>query len=258
MQYSAAFLAILAATGAMAAPANQKISADKEVRVILSDLGETGSQTVLPDQKHAVGHPTQSGPFKTVELKLGKNVQDKKLRCQILDEHNKPIELIRGANDDITFSDADKGPWKFKHSSAKVKQIICDESFKARTQGSTGSTGSTGNQGAGHEIRVFLSNQATETGSQTTFDDSKRETKNPVGSDGPFKTVTLTVGADVNAAFRCQILNKAGRPITVIRGKNIDTTFSDAKKGEWTLKEPAEVSKIVCDPSFKANPQKPQ
>jgi hypothetical protein len=237
MQYSAIFLAVLAASGAMAAP-QARPSADKEVRVILSDLGETGSQTVLADAKRVSGRPTQSGPFKTVELKLGSAVSNKALRCQILDDQNKPIVVKRGANTDITFADGGAGAWTFRQAS-KVSSIVCDQAFKK-----IGADAS--------EIRVVLSNQATETGSQTTFTDGQRQTKAPVGSSGPYQTVELRVGELVDPKYRCQIVDNAGKEITLTRGKNVDITFGDGDKGEWTLKRTTEVSKIICDPTFKA------
>ena len=60
----------------------------------------------------------------------------------------------------------------------------------------------------------------------------RTETK-PVGFNGPYDTVELNVGALVDPAFRCQVVDKHGRPIVVLRGANRDTTFSDAEKGPW-------------------------
>jgi hypothetical protein len=237
MQYSTIFATILAASGAFAVPTTSRPASDKEVRVILSDLGETGSQTVFPDVDRSIGGPTQRGPFKTVELKLGAQVKFQELRCQILDEANKPIIVKRGANTDITFADGGKGAWTFAAPS-KVSRIICDRTFKKIGAEAL-------------EVRVVLSNQATETGSQTTFTSGQREEKRPVGSTGPFKTVELRLGELVNPELRCQVVNKNGKAITVKRGTNINTTFADGKKGEWTFQGGAsEVSKIICDPAF--------
>ncbi|KAL8747987.1 MAG: hypothetical protein Q9190_000199 [Brigantiaea leucoxantha] len=237
MQFSSIVLATLASTAALAAP--WKPSVDNEIRVILSDLGETGAQNVFPEGKRASQSPSQFGPFRTVELQLGKDVQNQDYRCQILDPANKPIVLLRGANTDITFGDGDKGAWTFRHES-EVRQIICDPTFKKIGSDAT-------------EIRVVLSNQGTETGSQTVFAEGSRQEKRPVGSSGPFETVELRVGALVEKQDqRCQIVDKAGKPIIVLRGENRDITFADGDKGEWTLEKESEVSKIVCDPHFKA------
>lgn len=108
MQYATLMLAVLAVSGSLAAPWGQ-ISIDNEVRVVLRDQGETGAQNVFPDGVRAAQQSSQSGPFKTVELQLGKNVKNTDQRCKVLDDTNKPIVLVRDANTDITFSDADKG-----------------------------------------------------------------------------------------------------------------------------------------------------
>ncbi|KAL6717866.1 hypothetical protein ACLMJK_003951 [Lecanora helva] len=106
-------------------------------------------------------------------------------------------------------------------------------------------------QSSSNEIRVILSSQSTETGSQTVFTEGFRQQQAPIGSTGPFETVELSLSPGVqNKDYRCQILDPAGNPIIVTRGANTDITFGDGDKGEWTLKQPSEVSQIVCDPSF--------
>ncbi|KAL8790742.1 MAG: hypothetical protein Q9195_006220 [Heterodermia aff. obscurata] len=242
MQYSSLFLAALASSGSLAAPWT-KPSADTSLRVILSNQAtETGSQTVLTSGSRQHARPVGStGPFQTVELNVGAGVQDQDYRCQILDEAGKPIVIQRGANTDITFSDADKGEWTFRHESS-VSKIICDPTFKK-----IGAEAS--------EIRVVLSNQATETGSQTVFPDVSggRQHKPPVGSSGPFETVEIVVGALVEKQdIRCKLTDEHGKPVVATRGANTDITFSDANKGEWTFKAESEVSKIICDPAFKS------
>lgn len=68
----------------------------------------------------------------------------------------------------------------------------------------------------------------------------------------PIETVSLDVmGANVHPELRCQIVGVEG-PIVVLRGENVDVTFSDADKGPWTLQEPTVVKKIICDPAFEA------
>ena len=242
MQYSSLFLAALASSGTLAVPYT-KYSADTSLRVILSNQAtETGSQTVLTSGKRQQAPPVGStGPFQTVELSVGAGVQDQGYRCQILDHDGKPIVIKRGANTDITFSDADKGEWTFRHESS-VSKIICDPTFKK-----IGAEAS--------EIRVVLSNQATETGSQTVFPDVSggRQHKPPVGTCGPFETVEIVVGALVEKQdIRCKLIDENAKPIVATRGKNTDITFSDANKGEWTFKATSEVSNIICDPAFKS------
>ncbi|KAI9775865.1 MAG: hypothetical protein M1839_000739 [Geoglossum umbratile] len=239
MQYSSIFLAALAVTSAIAAPLGST-SPDNEIRVILSNQAtELGTQTTFTEGQREQQRPVgSSGPYKTVELNLGKGVKKQDLRCQVLDDQGKPIVLTRGANTDITFGDGGKGEWTFNKEST-VSSIICDPTFAKIGAGGT-------------EIRVTLSNQATELGSQTTFTEGKRDEETPVGSTGPFQTVLLSVGALVqNQDLRCQVLDNAGKAITVKRGQSVDTTFGDGGKGEWTFQMASQVSKIICDPAFK-------
>jgi len=238
MQYSSIILAALAASGAVAAPQGRR-SVDTSIRVILQNQAtEAGTQNIFSQDQRQEKTPSQSGPFETVEL-VGKDVKNQEFRCQIQDSAGKPIVIVRGANTDITFSDADKGQWKLR-TPTKVSKVVCDPTFQ---KGATDAA----------EIRVVLSNQATETGSQTVLLDGKRSEAGPVGSSGPFQTVELRLGNLVaNQAERCQILDKDGKPIIVLRGANRDITFSDADKGEWTLEKASEVSKIICDQSFVA------
>lgn len=241
MQYSSIILAALAASNTLAAPWKYQ-SADNSIRVTLSDLGETGTQNEFPEGVRATQSPATSGPFKTVELTLGPDVKNQDYRCQILDHAKAPIVLKRGNNTDITFGDGGKGAWTFRHE-AMVSHIICDPTFKK--------IGADANQ-----VRVILSNQATETGSQTVFAGDKREHKPPVGSMGPFETIELKVGPLVeDQKLRCQVLDHAGKPIVATRNTNTDITFSDAGKGPWTFHMATEVTKIICDPAFVAAPQ---
>ncbi|KAK0750080.1 hypothetical protein B0T18DRAFT_408199 [Schizothecium vesticola] len=101
------------------------------------------------------------------------------------------------------------------------------------------------------EIRVVLSNQSIELGSQTVFtDNGKRQDKKFSSPFGPIKTVELRLGKSVKATLRCQILDPKGNALTVKRGSNVSTTFADGGKGEWTLAKESKIGKIVCDPSF--------
>ncbi|KAF2119268.1 hypothetical protein BDV96DRAFT_596012 [Lophiotrema nucula] len=240
MQYSSALLALFAATGAFAAPTYK--GADNTIRVILQDQAtETGSQTTLKSGVRDIKTPSTSGPFSTIELKVGADVPNRdEYRCAIWDEAGKPIVATRGANVDITFSDAGKGEWTFRKAS-KVASIICDPTFKKIDPKE-------------NQITVILQDQRTELGTQTTFTAGARQELTP-SSPGPYETVEIKVGSVVDPAQRCQVNDKHGKPIVAVRGKNTDTTFSDAKKGEWTFKHRQEVSSIICDPTFVAKPQ---
>jgi hypothetical protein len=258
MRYSTLLVSALAATGAIAAPArNPKTKGS--LTVILEDPSqELATQTQFTEGKRQTKPPVgSSGPFTTVQLSLDANVVQKDIRCQVLDDKKQPIVLVRGQSVDVTFSDADKGPWTFKAGSSKVSSIICDPAFKKAEPTTASNTGNSTvdaiNGSKDTDIRVTLTDGDLAT--QTAFGDAglQREVQNPTGSSGPYNSVALSLGADVqNQDLRCQVLDKNGKPITVKRGESVDTTFSDAKKGPWSFLNPAssEVDKIVCDPAF--------
>ncbi|KAL8784493.1 MAG: hypothetical protein Q9213_003930 [Squamulea squamosa] len=237
MQYSSVFLAALAATTAFAAPWQQS-SIDDKLQVVLSGPGVSPAQSLLPAGNRVAQQASQPGPFSFVELRVGKNVQNKDYRCQILDQAGKPIVVQRGANTDITFADGGKGKWTFRNQASQVSQVICDPTFKKIDASAS-------------EIRVQLSNQGIELGIQRTFKEGQRQEQ--VIGTGPFRTIEIFVGALVQKQdTRCQVLDNAGKPIVATRGANTDITFSDADKGEWTFAQESDVSKIICDPAFKA------
>ncbi|KAL8855899.1 MAG: hypothetical protein Q9178_007464 [Gyalolechia marmorata] len=240
MQYTSIFLAALAATTTLAAPGNPASSLNNKLQVILSGPSVHPSTNILRAGKRIEQPPSpnnNNGPFSTVELVVGANVQNQAYRCQILDPASKPLIIQRGANTDTTFADGDAGKWTLKSPSA-VSKIICDPTFvKASASAS--------------EIRVQLSNQRIELGIQQTFTGGVREEKTV--ASGPFTTVEIEVGALVQKQdTRCQVVDKAGKPIVATRGANTDITFADGDKGEWKFQRESEVSKVICDPAFVA------
>lgn len=235
MQYTTVVLSLLAATGALAAPHSRR-TFDNEIRVALSDLGETGAQVTFKEGVRDAEVPAISGPFATLEVLLGKDVKQQDLRCQALDEAGKPIIATRGANVDITFADGGNGPWTFKQPSL-VSKVICDPSFQKVSADA-------------FDIRVVLENQATELGTQTVLSSGVRDESRPVGSSGPFQTVELRLGELVDPAYRCKVLDQSGKAIVLHRGANTDVTFGDGDKGAWTFDQTSQVSKIICDPTF--------
>ncbi|EMF13799.1 uncharacterized protein SEPMUDRAFT_116813 [Sphaerulina musiva SO2202] len=93
----------------------------------------------LPDS----ASPEQSyGPFDFVQLNLSSGVENKELRCQILDEFAEPIVLVRNGNVDITFSDQDKGAWILRDGEQDVFTVLCDPSFKSLNSPKTNSNSS--------------------------------------------------------------------------------------------------------------------
>jgi hypothetical protein len=240
MHHSIAAYFLLAATGSFAVP-QASGAADNSISVTLQNQAiELGSTTSFSEGvREAKGPVGSSGPFTTVELSLGADVAQQDLRCQILDDRNVPIILLRGENNDTTFADGDGGVWDFQDGALLVSTIICDPEFEKREQDL--------------EIRVTLSDGNLAT--QTVFEQAglELEQKAPVGSSGPFNTVNLDVGVDVeNQALRCQIIDTHGNIIQLLRGDNEDETFGDGGNGAWDFLEPAssEVANIICDPNF--------
>ncbi|KAL8727127.1 MAG: hypothetical protein Q9166_006260 [cf. Caloplaca sp. 2 TL-2023] len=237
MQYSSVFLAALAATTTLAAPWT-KPSVDNKLQVVLSGPHVSPVENVFPEGQRDAQRPSRDGPFEFVELSVGKNVQNQAYRCQILDHAGKPIVLQRGANTDITFADGDNGRWTFRAKATKVSKVICDPTFKKIDQSEA-------------EIRVQLSNQGSELGIQTAFKEGERQVERV--APGPFTSIDIRVGALVQKQdYRCQVLDKAGKPIVATRGANRDITFSDADKGEWRFEKETETSQVICDPAFKS------
>lgn len=128
MQYSTAILAILAASGASAQSHRQQANPDDQVTVLIQNSSLGRSFTLSGVERNAV--PVEEPePIETVSLDAsGANV-DPELRCQIVGAAG-PIVVLRGENTDVTFSDADKGPWTLQQPTV-VQQIICDPAFAA-------------------------------------------------------------------------------------------------------------------------------
>lgn len=240
MHHSTVAILLLAATGSFAsAQASDEI--DNSISVILQNQAiELGSTTDFSEGVRETKEPVgSSGPFTNVELDLGADVAQQDLRCQILDDDNVPIILLRGENNDTTFADGDGGVWDFQDGALLVSTIICDPEFEKRELDLA--------------IRVTLSDGNLAT--QTAFDNAglELEEKVPVGSAGPFNTVNLDIGADVeNQGLRCQIVDTNGDVIELVRDGNEDITFGDGGNGAWNFLDPesSEVGNIICDPAF--------
>ncbi|KAL8756938.1 MAG: hypothetical protein Q9199_002581 [Rusavskia elegans] len=240
MHYTSIFLAALSATTTLAAP-SQGPPHDNKLQVTLNGPHTSPAKNTFPEFPRTAQQPSPNGPLNSVELHVGKSVRNPASRCQILDTAGKPIVLQRGPKTDITFADGDKGKWTFRDQSSKISQIICDPSFRQLSAGSSS------------DILVQLSDQGSELKIQAAFTEGQRQEKavNP----GPFTAVEVMVGPWVRKQdYPCEVIDKGGRAIVATRGANRDTTSSDAGKGEWTPEKESEVSKVVCDPAFKAAP----
>lgn len=100
------------------------------LRIVLSsDATETTTQTQVKAGIYQETTPVgSSGPYETVELRVGEFVAKQDQRCQVLDAAGNPVTVNRGANTDITFADGGKGAWKFNQAT-KISEIICDPNF---------------------------------------------------------------------------------------------------------------------------------
>lgn len=250
MQYSTMILSSLLATLAMARPARRTVS-DNSITVQLSGPDELATQTSFQEGWRQVQRPQGSnGPYNTVALEVGKAVKQQGLRCQVRDELNEPIVILRGANRDITFGDGDLGSWTFESGAQNVVAIICDPAF---VKGVAPPANKSVEQ---PKINVRISG-LDEFARNIAFDQGGlvREVK-PAGGSG-VNTFELTLDPEVTKQdLRCQVLDVAGKPITGKRGANVDITFADGGNGPWTFINAlgelinVDTSAVICDPAF--------
>jgi hypothetical protein len=253
MQYKTLALAASLASGAFAAPWNY--NTDDSVKVELFQEGAmhpattTFSERQLPNSKYPYGG---NGPFSKINVDLGKDVTNKNLRCQVYGSDGKtPLVGRRGENIDITFSDADKGAWNFTMPEY-VSKVICDPAFTAVSKQEA-------------KIHVTLvENGESAIGEDIDDPALKAQESRNLGGGTKFQTINIDLGSIVkleNDALRCAAVDMHNNRFFATRGANLDDTFSDADKNEWTFVKsehdktpaPAEVAKIICDPTFKAN-----
>ncbi|KAF1992937.1 hypothetical protein P154DRAFT_528129 [Amniculicola lignicola CBS 123094] len=244
MQYTTLLLAAVSATTAFASPYNYGggHGGKNEVVVTLGSAKTVFSEHELgPHGKPAEGIHSWN-TVSNINIQVGKGIAKQDLRCQALDSAGVPYVATRGDNVDITFADGGKGPWKFVKPNVHVAKVVCDPAFVKVAPSDL-------------KLTVQLSGP-DELATQTTFPPGVREAKAPIGSQGPYNSVTLTVGKLVaKQDYRCKVLTVTGRTIKVSRGDNKNKkTFGDGGKGAWTFSVPmeAEVGSIVCDPAFQA------
>lgn len=237
-KYTTLALSLLAATGAIARP-YYSYELDTSISVSFSDGQLVQDQLSFTEGYAETQTPLGVNQFTQITLTLGKDVVNQNLRCQAQDTTGKPIVVLRGANTDVSFGDGGKGAWTFR-APATIANVTCDDALiKIDPEDDR------------LNLRVVLSNDATETGSQTQLKAGIFQEALPVATSGPFESVELRVGDLVaKQDQRCQVLDGFGNPITVHRNGKTDNTFSDAKKGAWTFDAATEVSEIICDPNF--------
>ncbi|KAJ4994048.1 hypothetical protein SVAN01_00525 [Stagonosporopsis vannaccii] len=255
MQYSAVFLSALLTTSALARPARRS-SSDNSIIVQLSGPSELATQTSFDEGFRQVKRPVgSSGPIDTVSLNLGKDVKQQDLRCQVRNEHNDPIVVLRNGNREITFADGNAGAWTFESGAQKVVAVICDPTFvKGSAAPATPTPAPAPTTQPPINARIsglseFARNIAFVEGGII------RETQRAGGEDVNMFELTLDPAVK-NQALRCKVLDTAGHPITAKRGANVDITFADGGNGPWTFinnkGEPINVdtSAVICDPAF--------
>lgn len=264
MQYSTILLSTLCATSALARPARRSTT-DTSIIVQLSGPEELATQTSFFEGYRQVQGPVgSSGPYDTVALSLGAAVKQQNLRCQVLNEHNEPIVVLRNTSREITFADGGLGAWTFESGAQNVVAIVCDPTF-VKGGAAPAPSSSTIAYGSGEPtpsasfqppinarisgLSEFARNIGFVQGGLV------RETQRAGGEDVNMFELTLDPAVK-KQDLRCQVLDKNGKPITGKRGPNIDTTFADGNNGPWTFinhkGEPINVdtSAIVCDPAF--------
>lgn len=242
MQYSTMLLSAFAATACLAAPARrQDDGASIDVRLsnqaIELGSGTSFEEDQLPQTKPPTG---SSGPFDTVVLALGPDVENADLRCQLLDANHDAIAIVRNGVTQITFADGgEQAPWTFLDGATEVSSIVCDPDFSIEDVVAAV---------LDLDVRVQLSDGNL--ARQQAFEEAGlvREEQDSPDDESLFNTVSLILGVDVvNQDLRCQILDMELNPIEVLRAGNLDTTFANGDP--WTFDDVA-VSTIICDPEF--------
>lgn len=255
MQYSTILLSALFATSALARPARRSTS-DNSIIVHLSGPSKLATQVSFNEGFRQVTRPDGStGPFDTVSLTLGKGVKQQDLRCQVRNEHNDPIVVLRNGNREITFADGNAGAWTFESGAQKVAAVICDPTF-VKGEAPPAIPSPVPAPIAQPPINVRISG-LSEFARNIAFVEGGlvRETQRAGGKDVNMFELTLDPAVK-NQALRCKVLDSAGHPITGKRGANVDITFADGGNGPWAFinkrGEPINVdtSAVVCDPTF--------
>lgn len=125
MQYSSIILAVLAATGAIAAPA--PAAASKDVRVLLQNDSAGIPFTLAAGTTVTVKSPEV---FETLTIKVT-GATSKDIRCQILDKKQKVLTVTRDANKNRdSFAMGNGNPWTIDNPSA-IGSIKCPAAPKA-------------------------------------------------------------------------------------------------------------------------------
>lgn len=87
-------------------------------------------------------------------------------------------------------------------------------------------------------VRITLSSQSTETGTQVSFDAvNSRVYDSPRGST-LFETIDIFVGAGAQQDLRCQAIGMAGAPLVATRGNN---TYVSSRLQEYTVRSFADI-----------------
>ena len=254
MQYTSIFLSALFATSALARPARRATS-DNSIVVQLSGPDELATQTTFDEGWRQVKRPVGSnGPYDTVLLTLGADVKQQTLRCQVLDNYNEPIVVLRNGSREITFADGNAGEWTFETGAQDVVAIICDPSFKKGDPAAPPATTPTPIAQPPINARI---DGLDESARNVAFIEGGlvREIQPAGGEDVNMFTLTLDPAVQ-NQALRCSVLDNYGNAILGRRGPNVDVTFGDGGNGPWTFINKhnqtinVDTGAVVCDPAF--------
>lgn len=255
MRYLTVFLSALCATSVFARPARRSTS-DNSIVVQLSGPSELATQTSFDEGLRQVKRPVgSSGPYDTVSLEVGKDVKQQGLRCQVRNERNEPVVVLRNGNRDMTFADGNAGVWTFENGAQNIVAIICDPVFvKGGAAPATPNSAPTRTAQPPMNVRISGLNEFA---ANIDFIEGGLvpETQRAGGRDVNMFELTLDPAVK-NQALRCKVLDRAGHPIAGKRGANVDITFADGGNGPWTFinkkGEPINVdtSVVICDPAF--------
>lgn len=254
MQYTSILLSALFATSALARPARRSTT-DNSIVVQLSGPGELATQTSFDEGQRQVKRPVGSaGPYDTVLLTLGGDVKQQDLRCQVRDEFNNPIVVLRDGNREITFADGNGGDWTFEAGAQNVVAVICDPAFKKGDPAAPPAAPS--KSIAQPPINVRISG-LSEFARNIAFVEGGLVREAQLAGGENVNTFELTLDPAVqNQALRCQVLDNFGNPILGRRGANVDVTFADGGNGPWTFINKnnktinVDTTAVICDPAF--------
>jgi hypothetical protein len=253
MYFTKTLLAALAASGATAAPSQDR----NDVHDITVQLTGPGVPTwnavgFSATQALEATSARNPGPFTQVRVtfsdKIKREVHDieKNYRCALEDKDGNRIVVTRGENIDFNFGDGgNPNAWTLKDGPIGNVKVKCDPNFKKVEKADV------------NAVRVTLTNSANGRERNLEFVGHEQTQATTKTAGAPYTNVQLFVGPGVaNQKLRCQLKAQDQNIILVDRGQNKNKkTFGDGGKGAWALDVAgdgiARVETVTCDPNFK-------